>query len=190
MPGSLDRLQGYLARLDEQADLARLEAILTDARVRDDLLLRDLGCYCQFCDKAYARNLVCESRWHQLYVMCWRPGQASSVHDHRGSACAFRVLTGECTEVRFEREDAGVVRPVSSVVYETGFVCATEDDDIHMIANRSASENLVTLHCYSPALTTWNEYETDDAALGSFLRTAACSPVIATRTRGAAPSTS
>lgn len=190
MAGSLDRLQAYLARLTEQADLDRLRTILTDPRVRDDLLLRDLVCYSQFCEKDYARNLVSETRWHQMYVMCWRPGQRSSVHDHKGSACAFRVLTGECTEVRFDLRQDGLARPVLRQTFPTGSVCASADDDVHLIANLSDHEDLVTLHCYSPALIEWNSYDVDEDALAPYLTPPLEVAVIGNRARGGAPSTS
>lgn len=189
MPGSLDRLQSYLSRLTEPADMARLETFLTDPRMRDDQLLRDLACYRQFDEHCYARNLVCESRWHQMYVLCWRPGQTSTVHDHKGAACGFRVLTGDCTEVRFDL-DGDRAHPVRSMTYPQGSVCASNDADIHMIANASDAHDLVTLHVYSPALIHWNEYDADEEELERFLPRRARAVVTASLTRAAAPSTS
>lgn len=190
MPGPLDRLQSYLSRLTEPADIARLEAFLTDQRIRDDVLLRDLGCYRQFNDHCYARNLVSESRWHQMYVLCWRPGQTSTIHDHRGAACGFRVLTGECVEVRFEPGDDGFAHPVRTITHATGSVCASNDEDIHLIANTSVEHDLVTLHIYSPALVDWNEYDADEEELARFMPRRARPVVTTTLTRAAAPSTS
>ena len=39
--------------------------------------------------------------WYQAWVMCWRNGQRSPIHDHKGSSCAVRVLRGTLTETLF-----------------------------------------------------------------------------------------
>ena len=38
-----------------------------------------------FASDAYARNLVCRTPFFELLVLCWRPGQESTIHDHARS---------------------------------------------------------------------------------------------------------
>ena len=44
------------------------------------------------------------------------------------------------------------VTPVDAVQYQEGEVCLAEDAAIHRISNESLSDDLVTLHVYSPPL--------------------------------------
>lgn len=48
--------------------------------------------------KPYTRNIVTVNEHYALIVMCWSPGRSSPVHDHAGSGCWLRVLSGELTE--------------------------------------------------------------------------------------------
>jgi len=58
-------------------------------------------------DYCYTRNLVDDGNGHfNLILLCWLPGQISSIHDHAGSHCIMRVLQGELVETLYEsRED-------------------------------------------------------------------------------------
>ena len=78
-------------------------------------------------------------------------GLCRPIHDHRGSACAFRVLAGECRETIFEAGDGSTVQPVSSRLHLAGAICTGEDLDVHKVENAGESD-LVTLHIYSPPL--------------------------------------
>ena len=58
------------------------------------------------CDDEYARNLVLRTPHFELLVLCWRPGQHSTIHDHAGALNAIRVRSGELTS-RVFRPAAG-----------------------------------------------------------------------------------
>ena len=49
----------------------------------------------------------------ELLVLCWKPGQASTIHDHAGSLNVTRLYSGELTRRTFRRRDGG--RGVSEV---------------------------------------------------------------------------
>ncbi len=144
-PG-LDALLARLDALGSDIPLAELRQALQEADFsRDDLKL-----YCCFNENTYRRNRVHSGPGYEALVLCWRPEQRSAIHDHRGSACAFRVLEGHGLETVFECTDDGVT-PVDSRPLPTGFVCASQDTDIHEVANEGDTD-LVTLHIYSPEL--------------------------------------
>ena len=44
-----------------------------------------------FVAEGYARNLVCRTPSFELLVLCWRPGQESTIHDHADSLNAITV---------------------------------------------------------------------------------------------------
>ena len=116
-----------------------------------------------FSPERYRRNLMhAGPRYHAL-ILCWRSGQSSPVHDHRGSACAVRVISGRATETVFEMTEEGRVFPVRTRTLSAGFTCATQDLDIHRIANgQPVGNDLVTLHLYSPPLLVMGQYSLYD----------------------------
>jgi len=120
-----------------------------------------------FVDAAYARNLVCRTQSFELIVMCWRPGHESTIHDHAGSLSAITVHRGTLTSRIFV--------PSEGVAFGNGPVALDHTDKIrpgqgwtgvdrtgiHQLANTTAAEELVTVHCYSPPLTALNVYQVD-----------------------------
>jgi cysteine dioxygenase len=120
-----------------------------------------------FADDHYARNLVCRTQTFELLVLCWRPGQESTIHDHAGSLNAIGVHRGELTSRVFK---SGAGAPVGSgpVVMTTeerigsGGLAGVDRDGIHQLANTSA-EDLVTVHVYAPPLTELTVYSLDSA---------------------------
>lgn len=147
-PKGLQPLMDYLEQLTEPASLSRLESLLQHTRMRR----KDFGSFCNFGLRTYKRNVIARSKWFDLALLCWRPGQRSPIHDHRHSACAFRVIEGTGTETLFELTGEGKeVRPVESHEMPEGYICAAHDGDIHDVANKTDSD-LITLHAYSPRL--------------------------------------
>ena len=145
---ALSPLLDYLEHLKEPASLSRLESLLQKTR----MCREDVGSYCNFGSRTYVRNVIAQSKWFDLLLLCWRPGQRSPIHDHRGSACAFRVLEGIGTETRFEPVlEGNQVRAIEHSEMPEGYICAAYDDDIHEVANLAGSD-LITLHAYSPRL--------------------------------------
>lgn len=139
----------YLDSLKGRADLSILETLLNDGRIGQD----DLKDLCKFGDKGYKRNLVASSPHYDCLVICWKAGQASPIHDHAGSSCAFKVIAGTASEVRYKPVQSGsdLVQRASTIEYLEGDVCSAQDEEIHKIAN-DAAEDLITLHIYSPPL--------------------------------------
>ena len=49
----------------------------------------------------YTRNLVHEGNGKfNLMLLCWSPGNQSTIHDHADAHCFVKVLSGQLTEVR------------------------------------------------------------------------------------------
>lgn len=146
----LDRLQtpGALDRAELVAHLMALEA--------DECWIAEAA---HFSPRGYARNLLRGSDCYEAYLMCWLSGQQSPVHDHAGSLCGVRVLIGTVTERRFERARCGGMRAATTVNFDAGCVCVSEDSDTHQIVNcQKRSCDLMTLHVYSPPLKNMRTY--------------------------------
>jgi len=131
----------------------------------DDALV---AAHMRFCDDTYARNLICRTPQFELLVLCWKPGQGSTIHDHAGSLNVTRVYSGSLTSRQFRRRcgEPGVMEvggatagelpdgPVDVLREEVlaGSGAAIVDrGEIHQLANDS-DRDLVTVHLYAPPL--------------------------------------
>ncbi|MBX3386623.1 MAG: cysteine dioxygenase family protein [Phycisphaeraceae bacterium] len=129
----------------------------------------DLVPFLRFGTRGYVRNTIVASEHFELLALCWRSGHATPIHDHKGSSCAFKVVEGTGTEIRFHRSESGLVVPERTTQMPPGYLCAAEDDDIHQVANTQAPDrDLITLHIYSPPIQRMNTYD-------------ACSPTVTVR---------
>jgi len=146
----------YLDSLNSRADLNVLSRLLVGL----DLTRADIAPSCIFGIKGYRRNTISSSPWYELLALCWRSGDRTPIHDHAGVSCAFRVIEGQGSEIRFEKTPSGLICPSGTVKMNPGYICAANDADIHQVANMQApSTDLVTLHIYSPPIKKMNTYE-------------------------------
>jgi cysteine dioxygenase len=123
-----------------------------------------------FARDSYARNLVCRTPFFELLVLCWHPGQESTIHDHAGALNAIRVYSGELTSRTFFRtrgsssSSGPVVQDDEERVPADARMIGLDRDGIHQLANTS-DDDLVTVHVYAPALVELNVYSTTSAVV-------------------------
>ncbi len=148
-------LNGFLVWLDglnQRPTLKILEEKLLDLEINMSTLTKFLG----YTDDGYQRNVVKKTEHYELVLICWKPGQKTPIHDHKGSDCAFLILEGVSTESVYKNKEGKL--EVSGIrKYAPGEVCAAEEPDIHMISN-DEEINLVNLHLYSPPLKDFTIY--------------------------------
>lgn len=148
----------FLRRMDRFEQRLPLDE-LVERMAELDLTVDDVRPYVRFSADQYQRNLMHTGPAYEALILCWRPGQRSPIHDHPGSSCGMRILKGVATETTYERGDDGMLFETGSREMAAGFVCGSQDDDIHEIANlQPAGDDLITLHIYSPPLVTVNTY--------------------------------
>jgi DMSO/TMAO reductase YedYZ molybdopterin-dependent catalytic subunit len=159
----LDTLIRYLDGLERRASLAELATQLE----RLDLDTNDVASFLRFTEPTYQRVLVRAGRWYHLWVLCWKNGQRSPIHDHISSACAVRVLRGTATVTDFVFAANGHIKAVGSRDFPAGSVMANQDGELHQVSNLQAgSADLVTLHIYSPPLLRMGTYSLTDLTRG------------------------
>ncbi|HLP83721.1 MAG TPA: cysteine dioxygenase family protein [Phycisphaerales bacterium] len=152
----LAELISYLDSIDHRADLGTLQQLLSKL----DVSRCDIASTCIFGVKGYRRNCISRSEWYELLACCWHSGDRTPIHDHRGVSCAFKVIEGEGTEIRFKETPCGLICPTTSVTMPTGYICAADDADIHQVANMQAKgTDLITLHIYSPPIRKMHTYD-------------------------------
>jgi cysteine dioxygenase len=162
MPAVIDDL---FTDLDAVAGQLPLRAILDWFRSHP-LSIDNVTEYLVFRPDRYVRNLLHAGPNYQALVLCWRNGQRSPIHNHRGSNCGVRVLRGVATETTFARAANGMIVPTRSRELAEGHVCATADDDTHQVSNLQAGgADLVTLHVYSPPLLRMEVFSLDSPAV-------------------------
>jgi len=155
-------LEQWFAELDEHQGAIPLEILIRDLpRVRMDF--EAVGKFAQFSPERYRRNRMHSGPAYDALVLCWRAGQVSPIHDHRGSACAVRVIRGMATETLYEMTEEGRVFATRTRQLTEGYMCASQDLDIHQLGNAQPSGDLITLHIYSPPLLKMGQYSLDDS---------------------------
>ena len=146
----------YLDTVRDRACLSTLSDLLATTSVTR----ADIAGTCTFGVKGYRRNCISKSAWYELLACCWRSGHRTPIHDHRGVSCAFKVVEGDGTEIRFRETASGLICPTETIAMPAGYICAAEDADIHQVANMQApGGDLITLHIYSPPITKMHTYE-------------------------------
>lgn len=135
-------MEAIAAAIDARDDGRIAPSSLANA-LRLRVGIDDVAPFIRFDPKNYVRSLVTRrDRW-ELRLLCWKPGQSTSVHGHGASACAFKVLRGSATEAILGDRDR--VWTPGAVVEESAATL------IHQVSNAS-SDALLTLHAYSPPL--------------------------------------
>lgn len=166
MPASLAALFAELDACPDGLSLGTLRNLLEEVAID----LADLHHAVQFGRDGYRRNLLHQGPNYHALLLCWRAGQRSPIHDHRGSDCVFRVLHGVATETLFTRAANGMIYPTCSRELHTGSIGASRDTDIHQVSNLQADNaDLITLHIYSPPLLVMGQYSLTDGRRSEFV---------------------
>ncbi|GAB2611466.1 cysteine dioxygenase family protein [Streptomyces capparidis] len=104
-------------------------------------------------ERYYTRLVRAED--HEVWLLTWLPGQGTEIHGHGGSRGAFAVAAGELTERSFPPSPQPV-RPAPWAL-PTGAVRGFGPRHVHQVANHGGTP-AVSIHAYSPALTTMAYY--------------------------------
>jgi cysteine dioxygenase len=132
-----------------------------------DLSPEDVEQHVSFQPELYTRATVKKTANYELLVVSWGSGQWSTLHDHSGSICAFRIVEGQATELHFETSEAGYIFPTETARHQPGSVQSCTGADIHQLCNLE-KEGLVSVHIYSPPLTTSKTYGLEHSPFGGY----------------------
>jgi len=155
MAHGLEDLFLFLDHQRERPSLTELAALLSQLDLSGDRLER----FFFFDDSHYQRNLVKAATNYHVWVMCWKAGQRSPIHDHGASICAVRVLRGTATVTHFAWSASGDVLATHSEEVAVGGIMGTQDGDLHQVSNlQGGGKELITLHVYTPPLLRMGTY--------------------------------
>jgi cysteine dioxygenase len=137
--------------------------------------------YLLFNDLAYQRVLIHGTPHYEALILGWKSGQRSPIHDHRGSACAIYLIEGVATETIFVPSPCGRLVPARSRSAGSGTIWVSHDANVHQMANLGPpGRDLITLHIYSPPLTSSHTYSIEDTTLAGVDSLAAQRPLTVT----------
>ncbi|CCH76652.1 Cysteine dioxygenase type I [Nostocoides japonicum T1-X7] len=96
---------------------------------------------------------------HEAWLLTWLPGQGTDWHDHGNSAGSFVVLQGHLTEELASSADVHGVRRILDRPGDLGPGSQRSFGHhyVHRVTNTSL-DPAVSLHVYSPKLTTMRTY--------------------------------
>lgn len=165
IPPSMQSFLGWMDDHEARVPLAELVEALRRLRVT----YNDVRHVARFSAQRYQRNLLHSGPGYHALILCWRNGQRSPIHDHRGSSCGVRVLLGDATETKFDRAPNGLYIPTATRTLHEGEVCGSQDSDVHQVSNLQPNgKDLVTLHVYSPPLLNMRTYSLTDSSVGEY----------------------
>src|SRR5438477_11667996 len=130
-------IESIFAGLDRAAAQLPLRVIM-DWLGEASLTAQELASYMVFSPERYVRNRVHDGPSYQALVLCWRNGQRSPIHNHRGSHCGVKVLRGVASETIFKPAANGLLIPVSTRELPAGHTCASADSATHQMSNLQA----------------------------------------------------
>jgi len=155
---TLDDLFAWLRACDRPLSLNELY----DGVRRVELSAEEWRPRLSFSADNFCFQTLFESPAFEVNLIGWHPGQFSSVHDHRGTACCVLVLEGTFTNRDYRHNSDGKLKEVSQFQLSPGEVLRREDDQIHCCGNATDSgHDLATLHFYSPPLPPLSERRYD-----------------------------
>jgi len=156
---TLGKLIEALASYDRQIPIEELRAHMQSSVVD----VKDVEPYMRFSDERYARNTIFRNEFFEMLCLCWKSGQRSPIHDHKGSNCCVRVLQGTITATDFELVPSGYIKALRSAELPPHTVTGLESADIHQMSNlQLAGLNVATLHVYTYPQATINVYNLID----------------------------
>ena len=97
---------------------------------------------------SYARTLLWGDAETSVWAMVWDSGARTAIHDHHCS-CAFGIISGCLTEIRFRAFDEMRVARTWEAVHQPGDMAslATTHPNIHQMVNDSGAV-AISLHIY------------------------------------------
>ena len=137
---------------DNKTDIPNLVEILKNCG------LENFNINLKYDEKKYTRNLIFKNNDFQLVIMCWPINFESSIHDHNGSECFFKILKGVMLEKKYEIFGEKLKLTNDNIITESSVSFLENNNDIHQVKNIH-NNFVITLHLYVPFYQKTNVYQ-------------------------------
>ncbi|MBK9273979.1 MAG: cysteine dioxygenase family protein [Flavobacteriales bacterium] len=148
-------LHGLIALLRRARSRAAYERVLRAA----DLSSEELAAAATWNGRHYTRNCLLRTESFELMLICFEPGQSTSIHDYGGEEGWVKPVQGELIEERFK------VNPDDTLVC-TEERRITGDEVSHLPKGASIHRftnplpmRVMSLNLYARPLRSWNVYD-------------------------------
>jgi cysteine dioxygenase len=101
-----------------------------------------------FSTEPYTRIPIHRDEQMEIVVICFASGQTSSVHDHQGSNCVIRVVSGKVLECLFSRIGETLHMDFHHYLH-AGEISGLDGQQIHQLSNLDPA-GTVLINFYSP----------------------------------------
>ncbi|MEZ4738322.1 MAG: cysteine dioxygenase family protein [Flavobacteriales bacterium] len=120
---------------------------------------RDLETYYSWNSKHYTRTCIHRNESFELLVICYEPGQTTSIHDYDSQTAWIHPVTGEVLEERYKALPGGGLELVKELRLRPGVTDSlTNGTSIHRFSN-PGPERAVTLNLYAKPMRKWRVYD-------------------------------
>ena len=148
-------LDDFILEMNKVPSLELKLAQLQDWVARLDLKDMAIASNICFSPENYQRQILYRDSNCEIILVCWQPGQFSSIHDHGDSLNVTRVYRGVLTSRTFTRNDLvpGESSPllVQEKYLQPDELVGVDRTQIHQLAN-TLEQNLITLNIYAKPL--------------------------------------
>ncbi len=115
--------------------------------------------HCTWNKKHYTRNCIVRTADFELLLICYEPGQTTSIHDYATEEAWVHPVLGSLVEERFQPPSGGSLRKVSSAKLDVGsFSYLHNGRSIHRYINNT-EHRAVSLNLYARPLSQWKVYD-------------------------------
>lgn len=115
--------------------------------------------FCTWNSKRYTRNCIARSENFELLLICYEPGQSTSIHDYDTEEAWVHPIKGSIIEERFQEAGPKGLRKISSSKLDTGsFSYLHNGRGIHRYINHT-DDRAITLNLYAKPLSKWKVYD-------------------------------
>lgn len=158
-PGPLSETIGSLAELVRALDRGSHPAGYTDALLRAAIHAGELDGFCQWNSRHYMRQCIHRTPGYELMLICYEPGQRTSIHDYDSQMAWIKPVLGSVREERFKATADGKLRPHGMKVLGIGNLSYMASKNcIHRHSN-AGTGRAFTLNLYSRPIRRWRVYD-------------------------------
>jgi predicted metal-dependent enzyme (double-stranded beta helix superfamily) len=97
-----------------------------------------------FSNEKYTKIVLEQNEKYEVYLICWRNGQTTNIHDHPEGGCLMKLVSGTLLEENY-RANGEFLYPRTYIPNMYAFKCGK--NVVHRI---TAMEESISLHVYFP----------------------------------------
>lgn len=153
--GTIDSFDELIRAIDRAPNAAGY----TDALMRFAMAPEALAPFCEWNTRHYTRHCLHRTRRHELLLICYEPGQRTSIHDYDSQTAWIKVLVGPVSEERFTAAADGSVRRRDQRLLLPGELSHMDNASIVHRHSNAGQGRAITLNLYARPISRWRVYD-------------------------------